>query len=112
MNKKTIDSYFTALPKKRKVNEAGMDEQPPCSKKYLNIAEQEKSESEVQLYDIGNAVKKRQTATLTDFESYKFLKNTWTPPLDYGFPYSEHNKSNKVIKRYIGHQHIIILTDF
>nr|CAI5842562.1 unnamed protein product [Callosobruchus analis] len=44
-------------------------------------------------YDIGKALGKH----LSDSEKYQFLKNVWVPANEYPLPYSEHNKSNKIL---------------
>lgn len=36
----------------------------------------------------------------------ELLINHWTPPTNYIFPFSEHNKNGKLIRRFIGQQHL------
>lgn len=41
-----------------------------------------------------------------DYTKCQLLENPWVPPKDYVFPYSEHIKGGKPIRRYVGHQHL------
>lgn len=43
---------------------------------------------------------------LSDSEKKRLLNDPFCPPLNYRFPYSEHNKGNKVVKRYINQSHL------
>jgi len=52
--------------------------------------------------DIGQYIGK----TIDDYTKCQLLENPWVPPKDYLFPYSEHIKGGKPIRRYVGHQHL------
>ncbi|XP_050541762.1 zinc finger MYM-type protein 1-like isoform X2 [Daktulosphaira vitifoliae] len=52
--------------------------------------------------DIGQYIGK----AIDDFTKHELLENSWLPPKDYIFPYSEHIKGGKQTRRYVGHQHL------
>ncbi|KAJ8682083.1 hypothetical protein QAD02_017875 [Eretmocerus hayati] len=52
--------------------------------------------------DVGNLVGKR----IDDFVRKDLLLNPWVPPKNYRFPFSEHSKNAKVVRRFAGHQHL------
>lgn len=57
-------------------------------------------------YDIGKVVHLKSVSDLNHDDKYNYLKHTWSPPFGYNLPYSEHNKNDKVEKRYLGLNHI------
>lgn len=56
-----------------------------------------------EVYDIGNYI----GTNIDDFSKRQILLNHWSPPKDYQFPYSEHNKKGKLEKRYAGHKYML-----
>ncbi|CAH1119753.1 unnamed protein product [Phaedon cochleariae] len=55
------------------------------------------------VFDIGVV---KESSEITEFQKYKFLKESWYPPGNYQFPFSEHNKNNKIVKRYLSFKHL------
>ncbi|KAG5889394.1 hypothetical protein JTB14_018269 [Gonioctena quinquepunctata] len=43
---------------------------------------------------------------MNDYKKYNFIKNTWHPPRNHVLPFSEHNKNNRIVKRYLNHDHL------
>lgn len=78
-----------------------------CTASTSNIVNIEAAQSSEEInlnkstfnFDIGLAVNK----TSTDNEKYHYIKNTWIPDKNYKFPFSEHNKNQKVVRRYLSH---------
>jgi len=53
--------------------------------------------------DIGDQIGKAKQ--LNDFEKSKLLETPWTPDDKYKFPFSEHTKGGKTVRRFVGRQH-------
>jgi hypothetical protein len=52
--------------------------------------------------DIGDYIGKN----IDNYTKCELLMNHWVPPTNYIFPYSEHNKNGKLIRRFLGQQHL------
>ncbi|KAG5889122.1 hypothetical protein JTB14_034179 [Gonioctena quinquepunctata] len=125
----TLNSYFSVVPKKvmKGVGDDGSSRSSSSSSSQHKIVvpeslttvstlqtsvnndntpEQVSAEesNEVDNYDIGRAVDCLNG--LLDFQKYNYLKYTWIPEKNYSFPFSEHNKNNKLVKRYLRYDHL------
>lgn len=54
-------------------------------------------------YDIGRY---KEKSNITDFVKKRLLENPFCSPKNYVFPFSEHNKQGKVVKRYLNQSHL------
>jgi len=56
-------------------------------------------------YDVG-FYRSKPTHQLDDNTLQQLLENPWSPPHDYKFPFSTHQKQGKEERRFVGHQHL------
>ncbi|CAH1109364.1 unnamed protein product [Psylliodes chrysocephalus] len=107
----TIYSYFAPTTQKKKSVEAPVENtqqniEPPPSTSGVNSSSNALAtvdKPEIFKFDIGKAV---GCSSISDYDKFNYINNTWTAESNYPFPYSEHNKNNKVVRRYLHHHHI------